>query len=92
MDMDQEIKDDADITLMGSSSFDQKMKEVDSDLESMPDDEVMSIPGNEDEEDDSDMKLSTADEIEAEKVIDTLVSISNKEGTDIIVSVASNLT
>nr|GEW32896.1 putative reverse transcriptase domain-containing protein [Tanacetum cinerariifolium] len=41
---------------------------------------VMSISGNEDEEEDSDMKLSIANEIDADKVIDTLVSIANKEG------------
>ncbi|GJS87848.1 hypothetical protein Tco_0770484 [Tanacetum coccineum] len=48
------MKDDVDITFMGSSSFDQKMEEVDSDLESMHDDEIMSMSGNEDEEADSD--------------------------------------
>ncbi|GJW93967.1 retrovirus-related pol polyprotein from transposon TNT 1-94 [Tanacetum coccineum] len=56
-----------------------KMEEADSELESMPNDEVISILGNEDEEEDSDRELSIADEIDADKVIDTLVSIANKE-------------
>ncbi|GJT61597.1 hypothetical protein Tco_1005130 [Tanacetum coccineum] len=64
------------------------MEEADSDLESMSDDEVMSISGNEDEEADSDRELSVADEIEDDKVIDTLVSITNKEGTHTTIFVA----
>ncbi|GKC22445.1 hypothetical protein Tco_1024595, partial [Tanacetum coccineum] len=62
-----EMKNDVDITFIGSSSFDQEMKEADSELASMLDDEVMSISGNEDEKDDSDKELSIADEIEADK-------------------------
>ncbi|GJS11321.1 retrovirus-related pol polyprotein from transposon TNT 1-94 [Tanacetum coccineum] len=43
-----------------------------------------------DEEADSDKELSIADEIEADKVIDTLVSIAKKEGTDTTISAASD--
>ncbi|GKE32804.1 hypothetical protein Tco_1452126, partial [Tanacetum coccineum] len=70
----------------------EKKEEADSDLESMPDDEIMSVSGNEDEEADSDRELSVADEIEVDKVIDTLVSIANKEGTDTTIFVASDPT
>ncbi|GJT81241.1 hypothetical protein Tco_1055583 [Tanacetum coccineum] len=86
------MKNDVDITFIGSSSFDQEMKEADSELESMPDDEVMSISGNEDEKDDSDKELSVADEIEADKVIDTLNSIANKKGIDTTIFAASDPT
>ncbi|GKG11367.1 hypothetical protein Tco_0342767 [Tanacetum coccineum] len=64
------------------------MEEADSDLESMFDDEVMSISGNEDEEADSDRELSVADEIGDDKVIDTLVRITNTEGTHTTIFVA----
>ncbi|GJU79105.1 hypothetical protein Tco_1276175 [Tanacetum coccineum] len=46
-DLNREMKDDADITFMGSSSFDQEMEEANFDLESMLDDEIMSVSGNE---------------------------------------------
>ncbi|GKB90989.1 hypothetical protein Tco_0963261 [Tanacetum coccineum] len=52
-----------------SSSFDQKMEEVDFDLESMHDDEIMSMSGNKDEEADSNREFSIADEIKANKLI-----------------------
>ncbi|GJS10865.1 copia protein [Tanacetum coccineum] len=44
----------------------------------------------EDEEADSDKELSIADEIEADKVIDTLVSIAKKEGIDTTIFAASD--
>ncbi|GKB25667.1 hypothetical protein Tco_0865068 [Tanacetum coccineum] len=46
--LDQEMNVDAYITFIGSSSIDQDIEEADSKLESMPDDEVMSISRNED--------------------------------------------
>ncbi|GKF61396.1 hypothetical protein Tco_0181450, partial [Tanacetum coccineum] len=57
---DQKV-DDAEITFVGSSPFDQEMVEADFDLESMPNDEIMSISGGDNEEADSDQELSTAD-------------------------------
>ncbi|GKE79570.1 hypothetical protein Tco_1545690 [Tanacetum coccineum] len=86
---DQEMNVDADPTFIKSSFIDHEMKEADSDLESMSGDEIMSVSGNED--DDSE-ELYVPDEIEADKVIDTLVSIANKEGIDTTVSAASDKT
>ncbi|GJT06420.1 hypothetical protein Tco_0840882 [Tanacetum coccineum] len=80
------MKDDADITFMGSSSFDQEVQKADFGLESMLDDEIMFVSRNEDEEADSDRELYVVDENEAIKVIDTLVSIANKEDTDTTIS------
>ncbi|GJR51732.1 hypothetical protein Tco_1402253 [Tanacetum coccineum] len=72
----QAIHDDAvEITLIGSS-IDQEMHEADYDLKSMPDDEIMSVSGNKEEDDDSE-KLYQTDEIAADNVIDKLVSMAN---------------
>nr|GEV64525.1 hypothetical protein [Tanacetum cinerariifolium] len=70
---------------MGSCYFDQEMEEADFDLKSTLDDEIMSVLGSEAEEVDSDRELSVANKIGADKVIDTLVSIGNKEGTDLTI-------
>ncbi|GJY30120.1 hypothetical protein Tco_0413615 [Tanacetum coccineum] len=61
---DQEMNVDADPTFIKSSFVDHEIKEADSDLESMSDDEIISVSGNKD--DDSE-ELSVPDEIEADK-------------------------
>ncbi|GKA66391.1 hypothetical protein Tco_0766199, partial [Tanacetum coccineum] len=48
----------------------------------MLDDEIMYVLGNEAEKADLDRELSVANEIEGNKVIETLVNISKKEGTN----------
>ncbi|GKG37073.1 hypothetical protein Tco_0447246, partial [Tanacetum coccineum] len=53
------------------------MEEVDSDLESMPDYEIVSILVNEDEDDNS-KDLSMVDEIATNNVIDKLGRLANK--------------
>ncbi|GKA91765.1 hypothetical protein Tco_0813690 [Tanacetum coccineum] len=94
VDLDQVIKeqhdDDAEITFMGATALDQVMKEANSDLESMPDDEIMSISMDDDEEADSDRELYVADELVADNVIDEILTEINKKDTTKIVSVASN--
>nr|GEW87159.1 hypothetical protein [Tanacetum cinerariifolium] len=70
----------------------EKKEKADSDLKSMSDDEIMSVLRNEDEEADSDRELSVGDEIKVDKFIDTLVSISNKDGADTTVFAASDPT
>nr|GEU52158.1 retrovirus-related Pol polyprotein from transposon TNT 1-94 [Tanacetum cinerariifolium] len=58
-------------TFASSSFLHQEIKEADLDLESMPHDEIMSVLGNADKDDDS-KELSQADEIDADNVIDKL--------------------
>ncbi|GKB70657.1 hypothetical protein Tco_0932069, partial [Tanacetum coccineum] len=67
--------DVVEITLIGSS-IDQEMHEANYDLESMPDNEITSVSGNKEEDDDS-KKLYQADEIAADNVIDKFVSMAN---------------
>ncbi|GJZ49574.1 hypothetical protein Tco_0603764 [Tanacetum coccineum] len=66
------------------------MKEANSDLESLPDDEIMSISRDDDEEADSDRELYVADELVADNVIDEILTEINKEVTTKIVFAASN--
>ncbi|GJS05953.1 hypothetical protein Tco_0362749 [Tanacetum coccineum] len=88
--VDQEMNVDADNTFIGSSSFDQDLEDADSDLESMPNDEILSISGNEDEDDDSE-ELCTADEIAANNVINKLINIAKIGEAHTPVSAASSL-
>ncbi|GJX57472.1 hypothetical protein Tco_0287369 [Tanacetum coccineum] len=88
VDLDQEMHDTSDITLIGSSRVDQEMEEADSDLESMHDDKIISVLGNDDDDDDFE-ELSKADEISANNVIAKLISIANTGDADINVSAAN---
>ncbi|GJY55969.1 reverse transcriptase domain-containing protein [Tanacetum coccineum] len=71
----------AKITLIGSS-IDVELQEADSDLESMPDDEIESVSGFEDAK-----ELSMADETVADNVIDKLVDMENTQDANLNVSV-----
>ncbi|GJW09431.1 putative reverse transcriptase domain-containing protein [Tanacetum coccineum] len=66
------------------------MEEDDSDLESMPDDEIMSISGDDNEDADSDRELSIADEVAADNVIDEILNKINTEETTTIVFAATS--
>nr|GEW28657.1 reverse transcriptase domain-containing protein [Tanacetum cinerariifolium] len=69
-------------TLSGSSWVNQEMEEVDSDLESIPDDEIIFVSRNDDDDDDDFEELSVDDEIAANNVIDKLVGIVNTKDAD----------
>nr|GEW60036.1 retrovirus-related Pol polyprotein from transposon TNT 1-94 [Tanacetum cinerariifolium] len=88
--MDSKLNVDEDCTFIGSSFLDQEMQEADSDLESMPNDKIMSVLRNEKEDDDSE-KLSQADEIVTDNVTDKLVSIANIGDATTNVSAAFDL-
>ncbi|GJV15599.1 hypothetical protein Tco_1360922 [Tanacetum coccineum] len=90
---DQEVNEEAkespfeiefEIKFIGKA--DQEMEEADSDLESMPNNEIMSVLGNDNEDDDFE-ELSMADEIVADK----LVNLANTWDADTLVFVASSL-
>nr|GEY67781.1 hypothetical protein [Tanacetum cinerariifolium] len=89
-DLDQEIKDqvndDAEITFMGATAFDQVMEEADSNVESILDDEVLSIYGDDDEEDNLDRELFIAESVVADHVVNEILTKVNKEDTYTIVS------
>ncbi|GJS46418.1 hypothetical protein Tco_0596539 [Tanacetum coccineum] len=59
------------------------IEEADSDLESMPDDEIMSIYRNDNKEANSDQELSIADEKAVDNILDALINEANKEDTTI---------
>ncbi|GJV32775.1 hypothetical protein Tco_1393175 [Tanacetum coccineum] len=82
------MHDTSDITLIGSSHVDQEMEEADSDLESMYNDKIISVSGNDDDDDDFE-ELSKADEIAANNVSDKLISIANTWDADINVFAAN---
>nr|GEZ81444.1 hypothetical protein [Tanacetum cinerariifolium] len=67
VDLDQLMKDqkgdDAESTLVGTTIIDQEIKEVESDVEFMPDDEILSFFGDDNKEDDSDNELYVANEV-----------------------------
>ncbi|GKB84164.1 hypothetical protein Tco_0956436, partial [Tanacetum coccineum] len=65
---------------------DQVMEEADSNVESMPNDEILSISRDDDEGDDSDRELSVIDEVAADHVIDEILTEVNKEDIHTIVS------
>nr|GEV37717.1 hypothetical protein [Tanacetum cinerariifolium] len=62
------------------------MEEVESDLEFMPNDEIMSISRDDDDLADSNKELSAADEIEVDDVIDEILNEINTEDTTTIFS------
>nr|GEW00021.1 putative retrotransposon protein [Tanacetum cinerariifolium] len=74
--VDSKLNVDEDYTFIGSLFFDQEMQEADSDLESMPNDKIISVLGNEEEDDDFE-KLSQADKIVTDNVTNKLVIIAN---------------
>ncbi|GJR45894.1 hypothetical protein Tco_1313997 [Tanacetum coccineum] len=88
--VDQEMHDAADTTLIGDSHADQEMEEAHSDLESMPDDEIMFVSRNDDEDDDS-KELSMADEIAADNLIEKLISVANTRDANTNVFAATDL-
>ncbi|GKA57421.1 hypothetical protein Tco_0756609 [Tanacetum coccineum] len=59
------------------------MEEADFDLESMPDDEIMSIFRGDNDEADSDQELSTVDAKAADHILDELINEANKEDTNV---------
>nr|GEV77224.1 hypothetical protein [Tanacetum cinerariifolium] len=78
----------ADSTLFDSLFLDEEIKEADSDLKSMPDDEIMSMSENDKDIDNSE-ELSKNDEIDDDKVIDELVNMANIKDATLNVFVAS---
>ncbi|GJW66899.1 protein kinase-like domain, concanavalin A-like lectin/glucanase domain protein [Tanacetum coccineum] len=87
--MRDQHNDDAEITFMGATSFDQDIEEDASDMEAMPDDEILSVSRDGNEEDDSDMELSMVDEVVADNILDEIITKVNKEDTHINVSTAT---
>ncbi|GJU94512.1 hypothetical protein Tco_1319268 [Tanacetum coccineum] len=63
------------------------IEKAESDLESIPDDEITSISGDDDELVDSEKELSVADEVEADKVLDKILTEINTEDTTTLVFV-----
>ncbi|GKB12339.1 hypothetical protein Tco_0846262 [Tanacetum coccineum] len=61
----------------------QSLGNVDSDLESITDDEIMSISRDDNEEADSDQELSSADEKATDNILDELINEANKEDTNV---------
>nr|GFC24722.1 hypothetical protein [Tanacetum cinerariifolium] len=76
--------------MLKDQEVDQEMEEPNYDLESMTDNEIMSVSGNDNEDDDSE-ELSMADEIVADNVIAKLVSFANTWDVDTLVFAASSL-
>ncbi|GJX01756.1 hypothetical protein Tco_0185669 [Tanacetum coccineum] len=68
---------------IGSSTYDQKKEEADSELKSMHNNEIMSIFGDDNEEADSDHELSTIDEKVVDLILDELLNEENKEDTNV---------
>nr|GFC54408.1 hypothetical protein [Tanacetum cinerariifolium] len=66
------------------------MKEVDSELESMRDDEIMSMSENEKDIDDTE-ELSKDDESDVDHLIDELVNTANTEDATLNVFIATSL-
>ncbi|GKA26600.1 hypothetical protein Tco_0712709 [Tanacetum coccineum] len=81
---DEHMEDDLMVThtriiSLGFYDLDQIMQDDESDLESMPYDEIISISGDDDEVEDSDKEISPADEVDANKVIDEILTEINIE-------------
>ncbi|GJU74985.1 hypothetical protein Tco_1266390 [Tanacetum coccineum] len=74
---------DAEITLIGSSTFDQEIEEAESDVDSMPGDEILSISREDNDEDESEKELSVVDEVVADNIIDELITEANKRDTNV---------
>ncbi|GJZ81649.1 hypothetical protein Tco_0646643 [Tanacetum coccineum] len=83
------MKNIVDITLMGSSSFNQEMEEANSNLESISEDEFMSISGDNNEEANFDQEIFPSDEKAADNILDELINEANKEDT-IVSTVITN--
>nr|GFC77182.1 hypothetical protein [Tanacetum cinerariifolium] len=79
----------ADSTLVDSSFLDEEMKEADFDLESMPENEIMSILENDEDIYDSE-EFSKDDEIVIDHVINELVNMAHTEDATLNVYVASS--
>nr|GEV42731.1 hypothetical protein [Tanacetum cinerariifolium] len=80
----------ADNTLVDSLFLDEEMKEADSDLQSMHDDEIMSLSNNDKDIDDF-KEFSKDDEVDADHVIDELVNMANTKDATLNVFAASSL-
>nr|GEU37102.1 cysteine-rich RLK (receptor-like protein kinase) 8 [Tanacetum cinerariifolium] len=66
--------------------------EVDFDLELMPDDEIMSISRDDNEEAVFNQELSTADEKVADNILDELINEANKEDTNVFAATTNKET
>nr|GEX43426.1 hypothetical protein [Tanacetum cinerariifolium] len=87
--VDKNLKDPL-ATDYGIRSLRNVIKEAESNVESMSDDEILYISGDDDEEfGDSKNELYVVDEIVADNVIDELISKANTKDTHTIVFVAS---
>nr|GEY61818.1 hypothetical protein [Tanacetum cinerariifolium] len=87
--VDKNLKDPL-ATDYGIQSLRNVMEEAESNVESMSDDEILYIFGDDDEEfGDSENELYVVDEIVADNVIDELISKANTKDTHTIVFVAS---
>ncbi|GJZ59503.1 hypothetical protein Tco_0615319 [Tanacetum coccineum] len=95
VDLDQIMKDqqdaDTEITLIGSSTFDQEIEEAESDVESIPGDEILSISGEDNDEDESDKELSVVDEVVANNIIDELITEANKRDTNVFTATTNEV-
>ncbi|GKB76319.1 hypothetical protein Tco_0943214 [Tanacetum coccineum] len=59
---------------LGATDLDLAIKEADSDVESVHDDEILSIFGDDNREDDSDRELSVVDEVVADTILDEIIN------------------
>nr|GEU35333.1 hypothetical protein [Tanacetum cinerariifolium] len=64
---------------------------VDSDLESMPENEIMSISEDNNKEAESDQEISLADEKVADNILDELISEADKEDTNVFATTTNAL-
>nr|GEW14779.1 retrovirus-related Pol polyprotein from transposon TNT 1-94 [Tanacetum cinerariifolium] len=78
---------DVDVTFIGSFEINKVMGVADSDLESMPDDKVMSVLGYDDDDSEG---LYVADEIVADNVLDKLANITNIGDTNTVSTVSTS--
>nr|GEW77925.1 hypothetical protein [Tanacetum cinerariifolium] len=67
------------------------MEEAKSDVESMPDDEIVSIYEEDNDEDDSDRELFVTDEVVADNIIDELIIKANKKDTNIFATTTNEV-
>ncbi|GJS69290.1 hypothetical protein Tco_0702131 [Tanacetum coccineum] len=75
------MADDSEMVFLGTINIHQAMKDVSSEPDLMPDDEIMSI-SSDDEEAESDKELSLADEVVADMLIDEiLIDINTRVST-----------
>ncbi|GJX04177.1 hypothetical protein Tco_0190093 [Tanacetum coccineum] len=81
------VTDDAEIVSLGSIKIDEVIEDAFSDLESMPDDEIMSVSGDNDE-DDFEKEISPDDEVVADKLLDEIMVESHTRVSTDLNSVA----